>query len=258
MRPLLSVCITAYNAEALLPGVLAAVAWVPEVIVLVDDKSRDATEEIAREWATRVVVRPHRGHIATKRECAELARGEWVLNLDADEVMPDALRRDMEAQLAAAPPEVGGFEINRLTHHLGRWIRHGDFYPDWTLRLVRRETMVWGGEEPHVRLLPVGQVGRLATPMAHYSYRDLADQVERVQAYSGQAARAMAQRGRRARVRDLLLRPPWAFFRGYVLKRGFLDGIPGLVIAVATAFHVFLKYAKLWERQQGTSQREAP
>ena len=258
MPPRLSVCITAYDAEVLLPRVLEAVAWAPEVVVLVDEKSRDATERIARAGATRVVVRPHRGHIATKRECAELAQGEWVLNLDADEVLPEGLRRELEAVLAAVPTEVGGFEVNRLTHHMGRWIRHGDFYPDWTLRLVRRETMRWGGEEPHVRLHPVGQVRRLATPLAHYSYRDLADQVDRIQSYSGLAARAMAGRGRRARLRDLLLRPPWAFTRCYVVKRGFLDGVPGLAIAVATAFHVFLKYAKLWEHRRCPPERTHP
>ena len=95
-----------------------------------------------------------------------------------------------------------------------------------------------------------GRIDRLSEDLEHYSYRDLADQVDRIQRFSAESARALSEAGRRARLRDLLFRPPARFLRAYLLRRGFMDGIPGLVIAWATAFHVFLKYAKLWERQQ--------
>jgi hypothetical protein len=156
----------------------------------------------------------------------------------ADEIR-DALR--------IAPPEVEAYELNRRTHHLGRWIAHGDFYPDWKLRLFRRAGARWKGENPHGRIEVRGRVDRLVAELEHHSYRDLADQLDRIQHFSRQAAASMHSRGRRVRWSDLCLRPPARFLRAYLLKRGFLDGVPGLVIAVASAFHVFLKYAKLWE-----------
>ena len=139
---------------------------------------------------------------------------------------------------------------DRVTFHLGRWIRHGDFHPDWTLRVFRRCDARLIGRNPHGRVEVNGPVQRLRGELEHYSYRDLADQVERIQRFSAEAAHALHQSGRRTRWHDLVLRPPARFLRAYLLKRGFLDGVPGLVIAVATAFHVFLKYAKLWELER--------
>jgi len=192
-----------------------------------------------------------------------LASNDWVLVIDPDEVMPPALGRELRAAIDGAGQAVAGFELSRVTHHLGRWIRHGDFFPDWKLRVFRRSRTRWVGENPHGRVVVTGNgngdgaVRRLQEELLHYSYRDLADQVARIQAFSDQAAQAMLIRGRRARVRDLVLRPPARFLRAYMLKRGFLDGVPGLIIAIATAFHVFLKYGKLWELQRDGGGRGA-
>jgi len=247
MPETLSVCILAYNAEALLPQVLDAVAWADEVVVAVDAKSTDATLTIARQRATRVEVVPYRGDTATKRSTVGLATGAWVFVVDADEIVPAALASEVRAAIDAAPPDVGGFELNRVTYHLGRWIRHGDFFPDWVLRVVRRSELSYVGRDPHGRLAVAGRVARLVTPLEHYSYRNLAHQIERIQFFSDEAARALAEAGHPARMRDLVLRPPARFLRAYFLKRGFLDGTAGFILAAATGFHVFLKYAKLWE-----------
>ncbi len=253
MRPTLSICCIARDAEATLARALDSAAWADEVLVLVDAKSVDATETIARERATRVEVTPYRGDIATKSECVSWASSEWVMILDADEVVPPALRAEIESALTTAPPARGGFEVNRMTYHLGRWIRHGDFFPDWVLRVFRREEFAYEGADPHGRLVVRGSTERLETPLEHYSYRDLADQIERIQFFSGESARVLEAAGGRPRLRDMLLRPPARFLRAYVLKRGFLDGVPGFIIAAATAFHVFLKYAKHWERRGDTA-----
>ena len=226
--PGLSACVIACNEECELPRCLDSVAFADEIVVVIDAKSTDRTEAIARERASRVEVRPYEGDIEQKRYATSLATREWVLVID--------------------PDEVASAELDRLTWYLGRWIRHGDFYPDWTLRLFRRDAYRWQGANPHGRIEVSGPVGRLEGVLEHYSYRDIADHVDRVQRWSTQAALAMAGSGRRARARDLLLRPIWRGFRGYVLKRGFLDGAPGLVVAFANAGYVFLKYAKLWER----------
>jgi len=250
MSPQLSVCILARDEEEALSRCLDSVAFADEIVVVVDARSADGSEKLARERAQRVEVRAYEGDIEQKNHCVGLATHDWVLVIDPDELMPEALAGELRRALAAAGPDTAGFELNRVTWHLGRWIRHGDFFPDWKLRLFRRERARWVGENPHGRVEVEGAVARLSGELHHYSYRDLADQIERIQFFSGEAALALQRSGRVARARDLVLRPPARFLRAYVAKRGFLDGVPGLVIAAATAFHVFLKYAKLWELQR--------
>ncbi|MBW2228970.1 MAG: glycosyltransferase family 2 protein [Deltaproteobacteria bacterium] len=247
----LSACVIACNEEQELARCLDAIVdLVDEVVVVVDASSLDGTEKIARERAQRVVVRPYAGDIEQKRHAVGLATHDWVLVIDPDEVVPGECALELRDALQGADDALAGIELNRITRHLGRWIRHGDFFPDWTLRVFRRSRAHWEGTNPHGRVVVEGRVARMATPIQHYSYRDLADQVDRIQRFSAAAAVALHERGRPARVRDLVLRPPARFLRAYVQKRGFLDGVPGLVIAAATAFHVFLKYAKLWELER--------
>jgi glycosyltransferase involved in cell wall biosynthesis len=245
--PPLSVCVIACNEEDRLPRCLAALGWADEIVVLVDAKSSDATLEIARKEAHRVEVRAYDGDIEQKSHCVSLATHDWVAIVDADEVVSPELAAELRAATGAAGESVAGFEVNRLTYHLGRWIRYGDFFPDWTLRVFRRSRARWVGQNPHGRIVVDGSVRRLRAELPHYSYRDLADQLDRIQFFSGEAARALQRSGARPRLGDMILRPPARFLRAYILKRGFLDGIPGFIIAVATSFHVFLKYAKHWE-----------
>jgi len=250
MREPLSVCVIARDEEDQLARCLDSVAFADEMVVVVDDRSRDGTEKLARERAGVVEVRPYEGDVAQKRHCIGLASHDWVLVIDPDEVLTREAAEAIRARLSAPPDDLSGLELDRVTWHLGRWIRHGDFHPDWKLRVFRRSRARWVGIDPHGRVEVEGRIERLSGEIEHYSYRDLADQIERIQFFSEQSARAMERQGRRVRLSDLVLRPPARFLRAYFLKRGFLDGMPGFVIAVATAFHVFLKYAKLWERQR--------
>ncbi len=250
MRPGLSVCMLARDEVDELERALASVDFADELVIVVDDRSRDGTERLARRIADRVEVRPYAGDVAQKRHATSLAEHDWVMILDPDEVVPEALAAEIVSALEVGVGDVDAFEVNRATYHLGRWIRHGDFYPDYTLRLFRRSKARFEGEDPHGRVVVSGRVARLNAPLHHFSYRDLSDQIERIQFFSDQAAAAMQARGRRVRLSDLVLRPPARFLRAYLLKQGFRDGLPGLIIAAATAFHVFLKYAKLWEREQ--------
>ncbi len=250
MTPSISACVIACNEESELPRCLDSIRFADELVMVVDARSRDGSEKIALERADRCEVRPYAGDIEQKSHCVGLATHDWVLIVDPDEVIPPALAAELQAAIRDASPAVAGIEIDRLTYHLGRWIRHGDFHPDWTLRAFRRSRARFVGRNPHGRIEVDGQRLRVATPLEHYSYRDLADQIDRIQHFSDEAARALDREGRRVRLVDLVARPPARFVRAYLLRRGFLDGVPGLVIAVATAFHVFVKYAKLWERQR--------
>ncbi len=241
-----SACVIACNEEAVLARCLDSIAWVDELIIVVDAKSHDRTEEIARARATRVEVRPYRGDIEQKRYCTELASHDWVLIVDPDEVVTEQLAGELQ-QVLRHGTSLAGYEINRITFHLGCWVRHGDFFPDWKLRLFRRSTARWVGTNPHGRVEVDGGLRRLDGEIQHYSYVDLADHVSRIQSFSAMAAQAMLSSGRCVRLSDLVLRPPARFLRAYWLKAGFRDGIPGFIIAAATSFYVFLKYAKLWE-----------
>lgn len=252
-RPKLSVCIIACNEERDLPRCLASVAFADEIIVVVDDRSGDATEKLAKEAGAKTILRAYDGNIEQKNFALDQAQAEWVLALDADEALSDGLAEELKAFLAEGGSGVAGMEINRMTWHLGRWIRHGEFFPDWQLRVFRSGAGRWVGTNPHGRVEladGAGSQGRFHGEACHWSYRDLADQVDRIQDFSSIQARTNLERGRRHALRDMILRPPTRFFRAFVLKQGFRDGVPGLIIAAATAFHVFLKYAKQWELAQ--------
>jgi glycosyltransferase involved in cell wall biosynthesis len=248
-----SACVIARDAQATLDRCLASLAWCEECVVVVDPRSRDATEALARAAGARVVLHPYAGNVEQKNFALAQAKGEWVVALDADEALSPELEAGLRAWLAAPEPGCDGVELCRVAFHLGRWIRHGDFHPDWQLRVFRRERARWQGRDPHGRVRVPGRVRRLAGDLEHRSYASLSDQIARVQEWSRIEAERMWAGGRRARRRDLWLRPPARFLRAYLLRQGFRDGVPGFLIAAVTAFHVLLKYAKLWELAQTRS-----
>jgi len=244
-----SACVIARDDARNIRRCLESLAWADERIVVVDERSRDATESIATELGARVIRHPYRGNLEQKNFALEQARGDWVVALDADESLSPQLAEALRAELGAAG-DCEGIEVNRVTYHLGRWIRHGDFHPDWQLRAFRRGRGEWVGANPHGRVRVPGAVRRVTGDCEHRSYADLSDQLARVQEWSRIEAERLQREGRRARLRDLVLRPPARFLRAYLLKAGFLDGVPGFAIAAITAFHVFVKYAKLWELER--------
>jgi hypothetical protein len=144
---------------------------------------------------------------------------------------------------------VAGFEVRRHVHYLGRWIDHGGWYPDWKLRLARRERARFEGEEPHDRMWVDGPVRRLHADLLHYTYRDFAQHLRTVDRFSEAFAERWRRQGRRFSLLDALLHPPAKFLECYVWKRGFLDGWPGFVIAATSAFHVFARQVKLREKE---------
>lgn len=249
-RQRLGVAIIACNEERDLPRCLDSVAFADDRVVVVDARSRDATEAIARARGARIFLREYEGNVQQKNFALEQAQGDWLLGLDADEAVSPQLAAEIQALLAAPPDGVEGFEIDRVTWHLGRWIRHGDFHPDWQLRLFRRGTGRFAGQNPHGRVQVRGRTGRLQGPLEHYAYRDLSDQLDRIQDFSSVQAQGQAERGRSAVVWNMITRPFARFLRAYVVKQGFRDGVPGFVIAATTSFYVFAKYAKQWELQR--------
>jgi glycosyltransferase involved in cell wall biosynthesis len=246
--PRVSVTIITLNEAQHIADAIDSAAWADEVIV-VDAGSADDTVAIAQRKGARVSTRGWSGYVDQKNHAAALAANDWVFSLDADERIPPALASEIRDLLAREPAR-RGYRVPRVTFHLGRWIRTTDFYPDYQTRLYDRRAARWQGRYVHESVRVDGGAGQLTHDLQHYSFRDLSDQVARLNHYSTLAARQMHEAGRRAGVVDLLVHPPAAFLRNYVLRRGVLDGSVGLVISLVNAYGVFLKFAKLWELER--------
>ncbi len=245
----ITVCIICGNEESNIERCLKSVTWADEVLV-VDSFSHDKTPEIARRYTPNVIQKAWLGYIGQKKFIAEMAKGPWVLFVDADEEISPTLRAEIEKKFSKPlPAEVHGFDCPRLVPYLGRWIRHGDWYPDTKLRLFKKAFGECGGKEPHDRVYVTGTVQRLRGELFHYTYTDIEDQLATINRFSSISANTHDEEGRRVNVCDLIFRSIYRFVRGYVFKLGFLDGIPGLIVAKNVAFGTFAKYAKLWEIQ---------
>lgn len=246
-RGRLSVVVVTQNEEERIRACLESASWADELIV-VDAESSDKTATIARELTDHVFVRPWPGFAAQKNFGLEQARGEWVLSLDADEIVSAALRREI-AGIVADGGAHAGYAIPRRNVFWGRWIRHGGLYPDWQLRLFRRGQGRFAERTVHESVKVDGSVGRLTGHLEHRSYRGVADFLERADRYSTLAAGEWLAAGRRARpLVDLVIRPIGRFLTMYVARAGFLDGWRGFLLAVLYAYYVLMRSAKVWER----------
>jgi glycosyltransferase involved in cell wall biosynthesis len=246
-----------FNEAANIQAALESVSWADEIIV-VDSESTDDTVAIARKFTDRVLVRPWPGYIAQKNFAAAQASHDWIFSLDADERVTPALAAEITERLSTATA-ASGYRVPRVTFHLGRWLRSTDWYPDYQLRLYDRRRARWTGKYVHESVKADGTVADLRNELQHYAYRDLAHHFQTMDRYTTLAARQMFEEGRRAGYFDLALHPPAAFVRNYVLRGGFKDGIPGLIVSAMNARYVGLKFAKLWELcSPSTSTPRAP
>ena len=256
--PLTATVIT-LNESANLRAALESVSWADEIVV-VDSESTDDTAAIARGFTDKVIVRPWPGYIAQKNFAAEQAAHDWILSLDADERISPPLAAEIRALVrqpgapatrtwggGVEPPAAAGYRMPRVTFHLGRWIRSTDWYPDYQLRFYDRRRARWVGRYVHESVKADGPVVDLKGEILHYAYRDLAHHFQTMDRYTTLAARQMFEDGRRAGVLDLAMHPPAAFLRNYLLRGGFRDGVPGLIVSAMNARYVGLKFAKLWE-----------
>ncbi len=241
----LTVTVITRDEAANLRAALESVRWADEIVV-VDSESTDETVAIAREFTDRVVVRPWPGYAAQKNFAADQASHEWILSLDADERVSPALADEIR-QLLAKGSSKAGYRLPRVAFHYGRWIRSTDWYPDYQLRLYDRRRARWTGRLVHESVSAEGEVGRLRGELQHHPYRDLSHHLQTMDRYTTLAARQMFEDGRRAGWIEIVILPRLAFFRNYVLRGGFRDGMPGLVISVMNAYYVGLKFSKLWE-----------
>jgi glycosyltransferase involved in cell wall biosynthesis len=247
----LTVVIPTRNEAGQIGACVRHLAWADEVIV-VDGGSSDGTVEEARNAGATVLEVPDVTIAAQRNTAIARARNRWVLALDADERVGPELAAELQRLAIDGGVAAGGhtaYTVRRNNVYLGRRMRYAGWGDSWAVRIFQRDRR-FVEKRVHEGLEPVADVGRLAHPLEHTPYRDLAHHVRKLVLYAEWGALDMRDAGRRARVRDLVLRPPWQFFRTYVLQLGVLAGWRGLVLCGLAGVSVFLKYARLWDLQQ--------
>lgn len=242
----ISAIVVCFNEEHNIRACLESLRWCDEIVV-VDSFSTDGTVEICREYTKRVIQRRWTGYRDQKAFAHSQATCPWVMLVDADERVPPELRDEVREAVSALGERCVAFAVPRLVYYLGRWWWRGGWYPDYDIRIFRHDRATWGGLDPHEKILVEGRVGYLKHPLHHFSYRNITDHLDRINHFTTVSSGELKEKGRWWSWRDSLLRPPFRFFRSYVLKGGVREGLPGFFVAATAAIYVFLRYAKLRE-----------
>jgi glycosyltransferase involved in cell wall biosynthesis len=238
----ISATIIALNEERRIARAIESLRCSDEIIV-VDCRSTDRTVEIASHLGARIIDAPWEGYARQKNLAAEKAAHDWILSIDADEALSEALEGEIW-QLKKTGPDCDAYTVPRMAQYLGRWILHSGWYPDRKVRLYDRRKAHWVGEFVHESVKVKGRVGQLKSNLLHFTCDSLSEHLKTMDRYTTLAAQELVARKQNIGWRRLILDPPWTFFRTYVLQRGFLDGFEGVTIAYMGALYAFVKYAK--------------
>ncbi len=248
--PTLSVILITRNEESNLDDCLASLEGVAQQIVVVDSNSTDRTLEIANKYgALMAYPTDWPGFGPQKNRALDLATGDWVLSLDADERLTPALKSEILTAMNHSA-HVDCFAIPRLSWYCGRFIRHSGWSPDYVERLFKRGTARFSDDLVHERLIPNGTVAKLKNPMLHYSFMNYAQVLDKLNRYSSASAEQAFLRGKKSNPAKAVLHGMWAFIRTYILRAGFLDGPQGFALAVSNAHGTYYRYMKLWQLNQ--------
>jgi glycosyltransferase involved in cell wall biosynthesis len=252
----ISAAIITLNEEDNIGDCIESLSWVDEVVV-VDSLSKDQTKAIAESMNANVIDQAFLGHVKQKQLAVDSCSYDWVICLDADERVTDGLKKEIVNLFSHTPPDElkAGYTVPRRSYHLGRWILHGGWYPDRNIRLFNRNKGHWTGVNPHDVITVEGKAGHLKSDLEHYVFKDLAHNIQTNNSYSSISATILYEEGKHPSFLKLLFKPLGKFIETYWVKRGFLDGIPGFIIAIGAAYSMFLKHAKLWEHHTLEKQR---
>ena len=244
--PTLSVILITRNEEANLANCLASLEGIAQQIVVVDTNSSDRTLEIAKTYGA-MIAQPSDwpGFGPQKNRALDLATGEWVLSLDADERLTPALKSEIVTAIHHSA-HVDCFAIPRLSWYCGRFIRHSGWNPDYVDRLFKRGSARFSDDLVHERLIPSGQVAKLENPMLHYSFMNYSQVLQKMDRYSTASAEQAFAKGKTSTPLKAILHGAWSFLRTYFLQAGFLDGSQGFALAMSNAQGTYYRYIKLW------------
>jgi glycosyltransferase involved in cell wall biosynthesis len=238
----ISAAIITYNEERNIARVLESLRCCDEIVVI-DSGSNDRTVELATKLGARVIDSVWRGFAGQKNYASEHCEHDWVLSLDADEALSEALEAEIW-QIKKNGPQFDAYTMPRLAQYLGRWILHSGWYPDRKIRLFDRRHAKWVGDYVHESVSVEGTIGHLKSNILHFTCSSLSEHLKTMDRYTTLAAEQLVEQKKEIGWTQLALDPPWTFFKTYVLQRGFLDGTEGLAIAHMAALYNFVKYAK--------------
>lgn len=238
----ISATIITHDEERNLPRAIESLRCADEILVM-DSGSSDRTVEIAEKLGARVIDSPWPGYAKQKNLAAERAANDWILSLDADESLSEALEAEIW-QLKKSGPQFDAYTMPRMARYLGRWIRHSGWYPDRKVRLYHRAKATWEGDFVHESVKVEGTLGHMEGNLLHFTCDSLSEHIRTMDRYTTLAAEQLVASNQKVTWGRLILEPPWTFFNTYVMKAGFLDGVEGLAIANMAAVYNFLKYAK--------------
>ena len=252
----ISVCIVAGNEAHRIRRTLDSVAsWTTEIVLAIDDKVTDGTDNIAAGYGAKIICQPWRGHAVHREFASASASQPWLFAIDADEVVTPELRDEilrLFEQHKPNPP-CAAYSFPRCTFYHGRWIRHGDWYPDRKARLWQRGRANWGDKHLHEALVVNGDTGDLKNDLLHFSMESLEHEMKKTLLTVDYFVQECAAKKKQIGLADVLFRPPWRFFRSYFLRLGFLDGWQGFAIARIIAIYTFLRYLKVYQVQHEPS-----
>jgi glycosyltransferase involved in cell wall biosynthesis len=238
----ISATIITLNEERNIARAMESLRCVDEIVVM-DSGSNDRTAEIAEKLGARVIEGTWPGYAKQKNLAAEQASHDWILSIDADESLSEALEAEIW-QLKKSGPRFDAYTMPRMAQYLGRWIRHSGWYPDRKVRLYRRDKAIWEGPYVHESVRVNGRIGHLESNLLHFTCDSLSEHLRTLDRYTTLAAEQLLANGEQPTWLRQILTPPWTFFQTYVMKLGFLDGPEGLAIASMAAFYNYLKFAK--------------
>jgi glycosyltransferase involved in cell wall biosynthesis len=244
----LSVVIVTKNEEKNIREAIESIKKASE-IVIVDAFSTDKTLDICREYTDKIYQSQWSGYAQQKQKAVELAQGPWVFILDSDERFTNSLWREVE-DVVKNNELYSGYYIPRKNFFLGKWIRHGGWWPDYTLRLFLKDRVQVEDRKVHEKVVVNGQVGYLNNPLEHYTYRTLSDYIKKMDIYSTLSAEELIEKGANPGKITLVVNPLFTFFKMFFLRVGFMDGIHGLILATLYSHYTFLKYSKVWEKKK--------
>jgi glycosyltransferase involved in cell wall biosynthesis len=241
----LSVVIITFNEEVNIGRCLESVKNIADEILVVDSFSTDNTQKICEEYQVRFLTHKFDGHIEQKNVALKMAKYAHFLSLDADEAVSEELEKSILNAKAHWASDT--YKMNRLTNYCGTWIKHGSWYPDTKLRLARKDAVIWAGDNPHDRLVPLKEQEpiHLKGDILHYSYYTIEQHIKQQEKFSSIAAEALYKRGKKAPMYKLVLNPMASVIKDIFIRSGYLDGKPGFTVAKISAKSVFWKYRKL-------------
>jgi glycosyltransferase involved in cell wall biosynthesis len=250
-----SVAIITFNEEKNIKDCIESIIEIADEIIILDSNSTDNTKKISTKYKkVKFYNQDFKGHIEQKNDAIKLCSGEWILSLDADERASSELILEIQ-NIILENPKVDGYKIKRLTYHIGKFIKHSGWYPQYKYRFFKKGKAFWSGENPHDYIVLNGTGKKIHADIIHYSFKDLSHQVDTINKFSSIVAFTRFHKNKKFSVLVMLFKPFIKFLEIYIFKLGFLDGFQGFVIAISSSYSTFLKETKLYELEKKQIER---